>query len=103
MQFKGEKVDRWFPVTINWDTDQVKRRDFDEQLTGEYGRGRILERIDYQKTSRLATEDLDLYMKELHPDHPQDERNDSGALPHPKRQSFLCLMLRLLSQESDGT
>ncbi|KAJ8432083.1 hypothetical protein Cgig2_024693 [Carnegiea gigantea] len=47
VQFRGRKVERSFPVAIEWDIDKVRSRDKDEQLSGGYGKGRILERIDY--------------------------------------------------------
>jgi len=65
VQFRGRKVERSFPVAINWDTDKVRNRDKDEQLSGRYGKGKILERIDYQTITRLAEVDLDINMQEL--------------------------------------
>ena len=65
MKFGGKKVERSFPVAINWDTEKVRNRDRDEQLSREYGRGRIIERIDYQKIARLAEANLEMYAQEL--------------------------------------
>ncbi|KAJ8443496.1 hypothetical protein Cgig2_016979 [Carnegiea gigantea] len=53
-------VERSFLVAINWDTEKVRNRDKDEQLTEEYGKGRIIERIDCQTIARLAEADLDM-------------------------------------------
>ena len=41
---------------------KVRNRDKDEQLLGEYGKGRIIERIDYQTITHLAEVDLDINM-----------------------------------------
>ncbi|KAJ8450758.1 hypothetical protein Cgig2_021230 [Carnegiea gigantea] len=65
VQLRGRKVERSFPVAINSDTEKVRNRDKDEQLLGEYGKGRIIERIDYQIIMRLAEVDLDINMQEL--------------------------------------
>ena len=60
-----KKVERWFLVAINWPTKNVRKRDRDEQLPREYGRDRIIERIDYHIVSRLAEADLEVYVEEL--------------------------------------
>ena len=73
VQFRGRKVDRSFPVAINWDTDMVRNRDKDEQLSVAYGRGRILERIDYQTITRLAKVDVDINMQEMERGQPHKE------------------------------
>ncbi|KAJ8434671.1 hypothetical protein Cgig2_030057 [Carnegiea gigantea] len=65
VQFRGRKVESSFPVAINWDIDKVGNRDKDEQLVREYGKCRIIERIDYQRIARLAEADLEMYMQEL--------------------------------------
>jgi len=59
------KVERWFPVAINWPTENVRKRDIDEQLPREYGKGRIIERIEYQNVACLAEAYLEVYLKEL--------------------------------------
>jgi len=56
VQFRGEKAERWFPTAISWTTKMVSRRDKDEKLSGEYGRGKIIERIDYHDMSVLTQE-----------------------------------------------
>ncbi|KAJ8429927.1 LOW QUALITY PROTEIN: hypothetical protein Cgig2_017977 [Carnegiea gigantea] len=53
-QFRAKKVERWFLVVINWLIKKVRKRDRDEQLPGEHGRGRIIERIDYHIITCLA-------------------------------------------------
>ncbi|KAJ8429929.1 hypothetical protein Cgig2_017979 [Carnegiea gigantea] len=53
VQFRVNKVERWFPVAINWPTEKVRKRDRDEQLPGEYGKGRTIERIDYHNVASL--------------------------------------------------
>ncbi|KAJ8435721.1 hypothetical protein Cgig2_002678 [Carnegiea gigantea] len=58
-QFRSKKVERWFLVAINWPTKLVRKRDRDEQLPGEYRRGRIIERIDYHIVARLAEANLE--------------------------------------------
>ena len=63
-------VERLFPTAINWDTDKVKSRDKEEQEAGEYGKGRIIARIDYERIVRLAEADLEIYTQELEEDHP---------------------------------
>ncbi|KAJ8437972.1 hypothetical protein Cgig2_033705 [Carnegiea gigantea] len=69
--FRGRKVERLFPTAINWDTDKVRNRDKEKQEAGEYGKGRIIARIDYEKIVRLAEADLEIYMQELEEDQPQ--------------------------------
>lgn len=66
VEFKAQKVDRWFPTAINWPTEKVKQRDRDEQLPGEYGRGRIIERLDYKTLKDIAQLDLHHYLTEMH-------------------------------------
>ena len=46
-----------------------KKRERDEQLTGEYGRGRIIERLDYKNLKCLAHVDLQQNLKELNGEH----------------------------------
>ncbi|KAJ8422519.1 hypothetical protein Cgig2_028276 [Carnegiea gigantea] len=75
VEFKADKVERWFPILINWPTKKVKKRDRDEQLPGEDGRGRIIERLDYQNVKCLAEVDLQQYLKEL--DEVQDQQGIS--------------------------
>ena len=43
----------------------MKKRERDEQLARQYGRGRIIERLDYKKLKCLAYVDLQQYLKEL--------------------------------------
>jgi len=64
VQFRRRKVERSFPVAINWDIEKVRNRDKDEQLSGEYGKGRIIERTNYQTITSLAEVDLDINMQE---------------------------------------
>ncbi|KAJ8423245.1 hypothetical protein Cgig2_022416 [Carnegiea gigantea] len=47
VEFGADKVKRWFLIAVNWPTKKMRKRDRDEQLPGEYRRGRIIERIDY--------------------------------------------------------
>ncbi|KAJ8420308.1 hypothetical protein Cgig2_028058 [Carnegiea gigantea] len=72
VEFKAEKVERGFPTAINWPTYKVKKREGDEQLTGEYGRGRIIERLDYKNIKCLAHVDLQQNLKELNGEHNKD-------------------------------
>ena len=69
MEFRADKVEKWFPIAINWSTKKVRKRDRDEQLHGECDRGRIIERIDHQNVGRLAEADLKVYLKELEEEH----------------------------------
>ncbi|KAJ8433028.1 hypothetical protein Cgig2_015455 [Carnegiea gigantea] len=58
VEFKAEKVDRWFPIALNWTTKKVKKRERKGHLPGEYGRGRIIKRLEYKKLTYLAEMDL---------------------------------------------
>ena len=58
VEFRAEKVERWFPTALNRTTKRVKKRERDEQLPGEYGRGRIIQRIGYRTLTCLAKDDL---------------------------------------------
>ena len=49
----------------------MKNRDKEDQEAGEYGKGRIIARIDYERIVRLAEADLEIYTQELEEDHPQ--------------------------------
>ena len=49
----------------------MKNREKEEQEAGEYGKGRIIARIDYERIVRLAEADLEIYTQELEEDHPQ--------------------------------
>ncbi|KAJ8420931.1 hypothetical protein Cgig2_017127 [Carnegiea gigantea] len=73
-----EPVERSFPTAINWDTDKVRNRDKEEQEAGEYGKGRIIARIDYERIVCLAEADLEIYMQELEEDQPQ--QGGAGAM-----------------------
>ena len=73
VQFRGRKVERSFPVAINWDTDKVRNRDKDEQLSRGYGKGRILKRIDYQTIMCLAEVNLGIKMQEMESGQPHKE------------------------------
>ncbi|KAJ8432080.1 LOW QUALITY PROTEIN: hypothetical protein Cgig2_024690 [Carnegiea gigantea] len=66
VQFRGRKVERSFPVAINWDTDKVRNTDNDEQLSWGFKKGRIIERIDYQTITSLAEVDLDINIGQPH-------------------------------------
>ncbi|KAJ8437275.1 hypothetical protein Cgig2_010100 [Carnegiea gigantea] len=66
-----ERLKVSFSVVINWDTEKVRNRDKDEQLLGEYGKCRTIERIDYQNITRLAEADLEMYVQELQGGQPQ--------------------------------
>ncbi|KAJ8423419.1 hypothetical protein Cgig2_032669 [Carnegiea gigantea] len=57
-----EKYDLW-DTSLNLPNDK--------QLPGEYGRGRIIERLDYQNVKYLAELDLQQYLKELAEVHDQ--------------------------------
>ncbi|KAJ8453110.1 hypothetical protein Cgig2_014873 [Carnegiea gigantea] len=78
VKFRGKKVKRSFPLAVNWDTEKVRNKDRDEQLSGEYGRGRIIDRIDYQKIARLAKVDLEMYVQELQGGQP--EQGETGEM-----------------------
>ncbi|KAJ8435722.1 LOW QUALITY PROTEIN: hypothetical protein Cgig2_002679 [Carnegiea gigantea] len=73
VQFRANKVERWLLVAINWPTEKVRKRDKDEQLHGEYGRGRIIERIEYHNVARLAEVDLKVYLQECKRTNPKRE------------------------------
>lgn len=88
VQFRGRRVDRSFPVAINWDTDMVRNRDKDEQLSGAYGRGRILERIDYQTITRLDEVDVDTNMREMKRGQPDKEGTSEMSQGTSKEQCY---------------
>ena len=54
VEFRGKRLkDRWFPTAIHWTTDAVEQRNKDEkEFPGEYGRGKTIDRIDYQSIIR---------------------------------------------------
>ncbi|KAJ8436327.1 hypothetical protein Cgig2_005251 [Carnegiea gigantea] len=60
------------------DEEDVRNRDKKEQVAGEYRKGRIMARIDYQRIPRLAEVDLEIYMQELEEDQPQ--QGGAGAM-----------------------
>ena len=86
VQFRGRKVERSFPVAINWDIDKVKNKDKDEQLSGGYRKGRILERIDYQIITRLAEVDLGINMQEMESDQPHKEGPSEMSRGRPSKE-----------------
>ncbi|KAJ8424951.1 hypothetical protein Cgig2_018758 [Carnegiea gigantea] len=86
VQFRGRKVERSFPVAINWDTDKVRNRDKDEQLSGGYGKGRIIERIDYQIITRLAKVDLDINMQEMERGQPHKGGTSEMSQARPSKE-----------------
>ncbi|KAJ8429930.1 LOW QUALITY PROTEIN: hypothetical protein Cgig2_017980 [Carnegiea gigantea] len=86
VQFRTNKVEKWFPVVINWPTEKVRKRDTDEQLHGEYERGRIIERIDYHNVARLAEADFKVYLQELQEDQPQQGGYDELSMTTATRQ-----------------
>ncbi|KAJ8438372.1 hypothetical protein Cgig2_006290 [Carnegiea gigantea] len=79
VQFRANKVERWFLVAINWPTEKVRKRDRYEQLPGEYGRGRKIERIYYQNIVSLAEEDLEVCLQELQEDQPDTACGNQNA------------------------
>ncbi|KAJ8445621.1 LOW QUALITY PROTEIN: hypothetical protein Cgig2_018562 [Carnegiea gigantea] len=64
VEFRANKVERWFPIAINWQTEKMRKRDRDKQLLREYERVRIIENIAYQNVACLAEADLKVYLKE---------------------------------------
>ncbi|KAJ8437678.1 hypothetical protein Cgig2_028616 [Carnegiea gigantea] len=86
VQFRGRKVERSFPVAINWDTEKVRNRDKDEQLSGEYGKGKIIERIDYQTITRLAKVDLDINMQDLARGQPHQGGTSEMSRARPSKE-----------------
>ncbi|KAJ8447044.1 hypothetical protein Cgig2_033613 [Carnegiea gigantea] len=93
VQFRGRKVERSFPIAINWDIDKVRNRDKDEQLSGGYGKRRILERIDYQTITRLAKADLDINMQEMESGQPHKEGTSEMSRGRPSKEQHcpFCL------------
>ena len=86
VQFRGRRVDRSFLVAINWDTDKVRDRDKDEQLSGAYGKGRILERIDYQTITRLAEVDVHINVQEMERGQPHKEGTSEMSRGRPSKE-----------------
>ncbi|KAJ8443038.1 LOW QUALITY PROTEIN: hypothetical protein Cgig2_030241 [Carnegiea gigantea] len=54
VEFRGKRrKDRWFPMAIHWIIDAVEQRNEDEkEFPREYGRGKTIDRIDYQSIIR---------------------------------------------------
>ena len=87
----------------------MKQRDTEEQLFGEYERGRIIESIDYENVVCLPEADLQVYLKELEEEQHQQgvygERSTITATkerrspycPHCNK-SFKMLYLSIMSQ-----
>ena len=65
VEFRADKVERWFSIAINWQTEKVRERDRDKELPREYERYRIIESIAYKNVACLAEVDLRVYLKEL--------------------------------------
>ncbi|KAJ8428153.1 hypothetical protein Cgig2_028028 [Carnegiea gigantea] len=87
----------------------MKQRDREEQLFGEYGRGRIIEMIDYQNVVCLPEANLQVYLKELGEEqHQQGVHGECSTItttrerrwpccPHCNK-SFKTLYLSIMSQ-----
>ena len=60
VEFRGKRFkDRWFPTAIHWTTNAVEKRNKDEkQFPGEYGRGKTIDKVDYQSIIREGESDL---------------------------------------------
>ncbi|KAJ8438925.1 hypothetical protein Cgig2_033812 [Carnegiea gigantea] len=86
VQFRGRKVERSFSVAINWDTDKVRNSDKDEQLSGGYGKGRILERIYYQTITHLAEVDLGINMQEMKSGQPHKQGTSEMSRGRPSKE-----------------
>ncbi|KAJ8451409.1 hypothetical protein Cgig2_017800 [Carnegiea gigantea] len=86
VQFRGRNVERSFPVAINWDTDKVRNRDKDEQLSGGYRKERIIERIDYQTIMRLTEVDLDINMEEMERGQPHKGGTSEMSCGRPSKK-----------------
>jgi len=86
VQFRGRKVERSFPVAINWDIDKVRNRDKDEQLSGGYGKGRILERIHYQTITCLAEVGLGINMQQMESGQPHKEGPSEMSRERPSKE-----------------
>ncbi|KAJ8434394.1 hypothetical protein Cgig2_014241 [Carnegiea gigantea] len=54
VEFRGKRCkDRWFPTARHWTIDAVEQRNKDEkEFPGEYGRGKTIDRINYQSIIR---------------------------------------------------
>jgi len=59
------------PTTINWTIEMVRIRDRDENLPGEYRRGKIIERIDYHNIKATTQVDLHKFLNQEHEDMQQ--------------------------------
>jgi len=87
VEFRADKVERWFPIAVNSPTEKMRKRDRDEQLPGEYERGRIIERIDYQNVARPIKANLKVYLKELEEEqHPQWISSELSATTATREQ-----------------
>ncbi|KAJ8439024.1 LOW QUALITY PROTEIN: hypothetical protein Cgig2_028470 [Carnegiea gigantea] len=60
VEFRGKRCkDRWFFIATNWITNAVEQRNKDEkEFPREYGRGKTIERIDYQSIIREGETNL---------------------------------------------
>jgi len=86
VQGRGRKVERSFPIIINWDTEKVRNRDKDEQLSGGYRKGRIIEIIDYQTIMRLAEVDSDINMQEMKRGQPHKGGTSEISWARPSKE-----------------
>jgi len=64
----------------------VRNRDKDEQLSGGYGKGRILGRIDYETITSLAEEDLRIHMEEVESGQPHNVGPNEMSQERPSKE-----------------
>jgi len=62
VQFQGKKAERQFPTAITCTMIMVDTRDTAKKLPKEYGRIRIIERINYHDIAVLTHVDLDKHL-----------------------------------------
>ena len=64
----------------------MRNRDKDEQLSREYWKGRIIERIYYQKITRLVEVDLDINMQEVARGQPHQGGTSEMSRARPSKE-----------------
>ncbi|KAJ8440091.1 hypothetical protein Cgig2_025290 [Carnegiea gigantea] len=95
VEFRGKRCkDRWFPMAIHWTTDAVEQRNEDEkEFSGEYGRGKTIDRIDYLSIIREGETYLHEEFASLareNQKHTDPAASTHGSLPAPQPPCSEC-------------
>ncbi|KAJ8446933.1 hypothetical protein Cgig2_026431 [Carnegiea gigantea] len=84
VEFRGKRCkDRWFPTAIHWTIDTVEQRNNNEkEFPGEYGRGKTIDRINYQSIIREGETHLHEEFASLARDN-QKHTDPAALTPYP--------------------